>query len=472
MGRPKAGHFQHSIVNDIVSIIRIMSSKPAYISIFYSVLEGGSEYDLFAKALLSYSNANGNTMEILHHIITAEFEANIGTPTSIMRGNTASSRILGLFCRLKGAEYLQKTVAPLIRTIVGNKSINFELDESKLSGTPEEIAASKKENRQQLTQFAESILNAITTPESILDMPRDIKGLAYHIFQLAQKYSEENTTLLVGGFIMLRFINPALLTPDFFGLVTSGSLSLKDRRNLTLLCKIIQNISNKTMFNEDWMLECNPFIETHLQSLEEFYKLVVMDPNQESADQIAFEDLKIPGKQDFDAREIDIDAIQFFDELLSEKKADLLELFAQQPHEIRVSEAALELVELLSDYREKELQPYNLELYYSPLCPFSRAVWLFCLETNIPITTHKIDLLKEDQALDQAYKKFSQLSPSMQVPLLIDGDFVLEESSAICLYLCEKYFVGNIGCHQQTWNSHQKSYNSLIGWLKIYNYQF
>lgn len=75
------------------------------------------------------------------------------------------------------------------------------------------------------------------------------RGLAYHIHQLAQKYSEENTTLLVGGFIMLRFINPALLTPDFFGLLTSGTLSLKDRRNLTLLCKIIQvriSLSNVT----------------------------------------------------------------------------------------------------------------------------------------------------------------------------------------------------------------------------------
>lgn len=50
------------------------------------------------------------------------------------------------------------------------------------------------------------------------------------------------------------------------------------------------------------------------------------------ADQIAFEDLKSQVKQNFDAREIDIDAIQFFDELLSEKKADLLELFASQPH--------------------------------------------------------------------------------------------------------------------------------------------
>jgi hypothetical protein len=59
------------------------------------------------------------------------------------------------------------------------------------------------------------------------------RALAYYIHQLATQYSI-GTTLLVGGFIMLRFINPALLTPDFFDLVAKGSLSIKDRRNLTL----------------------------------------------------------------------------------------------------------------------------------------------------------------------------------------------------------------------------------------------
>jgi glutathione S-transferase len=92
-----------------------------------------------------------------------------------------------------------------------------------------------------------------------------------------------------------------------------------------------------------------------------------------------------------------------------------------------VEEKGLELLELINDYGDEKLEPINLELYYSPLCPFSRSVWLFCLENDIPITTHKIDLLKEDQGLDQAYKKFTQLSRSLQVPLLIDGDFVIEE---------------------------------------------
>ena len=86
--------------------------------------------------------------------------------------------------------------------------------------------------------------------------------------------------LLVGGFVMLRFINPALLTPDFYNMVNPGSLSITDRRNLTLLCKLIQNISNQSLCNEDWMLDCNPYIESNLHRLEDFYVHVLMDPNQ------------------------------------------------------------------------------------------------------------------------------------------------------------------------------------------------
>lgn len=86
--------------------------------------------------------------------------------------------------------------------------------------------------------------------------------------------------LLVGGFVMLRFINPALLTPDFYNMV--NTLSLGDRRNLTLLCKLIQNISNQSLCNEEWMLDCNPFIEKNMNRLEDFYVHVLMDPNQET----------------------------------------------------------------------------------------------------------------------------------------------------------------------------------------------
>ena len=123
------------------------------------------------------------------------------------------------------------------------------------------------------------------------------------------------------------------------------------------------------------------------------------------------------------------------------KKSNLLKFYYLG---IQESKEGRKLIELLEDYIDvpAEDEDNKLELYYSPLCPFSRAVWLFCLETGIPIVAHKIDLLKEDQGLDQAYKKFSQLSQSLQVPLLKDGEFVLEESVSICMYLCDKYFVG------------------------------
>jgi hypothetical protein len=72
----------------------------SYISAFYSVLEGGNEYDLFAKALLAYSEKAGSTMAILCNVLKVEFQENEGTPTAIMRGNTAASRILGIYCRI------------------------------------------------------------------------------------------------------------------------------------------------------------------------------------------------------------------------------------------------------------------------------------------------------------------------------------------------------------------------------------
>ena len=157
------------------------------------------------------------------------------------------------------------------------------------------------------------------------------RALAYHIQRLAHKYSPENTMLLVGGFVMLRFINPALLTPDFYHLVQSGSLTMDDRRNLTLLCKLIQNISNQRLCNEEWMLDCNPFIEKNLQTLEEFYVHVLMDPDQEDDNDEAFSDLfthqPIP---DINPDGVDMAAFQFFHEILTERKENILEALSQQ----------------------------------------------------------------------------------------------------------------------------------------------
>jgi glutathione S-transferase len=81
-----------------------------------------------------------------------------------------------------------------------------------------------------------------------------------------------------------------------------------------------------------------------------------------------------------------------------------------------------------------------LQLYYSPLCPNSKAVLHFCLLQNIPIDPIEIDLL----IAEQRSPEYEKLNPNKQVPCIVDGKFVLTESHTILRYLASKYYVSDM----------------------------
>jgi GTPase-activator protein for Ras-like GTPase len=54
-------------------------------------------------------------------------------------------------------------------------------------------------------------------------------------------YAADRLVPLVGGFIMLRLVNPALVTPETFSFLPKGQIpSRHSRRNLTLISKLMQ----------------------------------------------------------------------------------------------------------------------------------------------------------------------------------------------------------------------------------------
>ncbi len=75
-----------------------------------------------------------------------------------------------------------------------------------------------------------------------------------------------------------------------------------------------------------------------------------------------------------------------------------------------------------------------LRLYYNPLSPNARRVWLTLLEKNIPFEE---TILKLDG--DQLTAEFSQINPFHHIPVLVDGDLKIIESLAIMDYLEQKY---------------------------------
>jgi Ras GTPase-activating-like protein IQGAP2/3 len=55
--------------------------------------------------------------------------------------------------------------------------------------------------------------------------------------------SREALISLIGGFILLRYINPAIISPEAFGIVHRKPTPTV-RRNLTQIAKILQSIAN------------------------------------------------------------------------------------------------------------------------------------------------------------------------------------------------------------------------------------
>lgn len=72
-----------------------------------------------------------------------------------------------------------------------------------------------------------------------------------------------------------------------------------------------------------------------------------------------------------------------------------------------------------------------MDLYVDPIGTTSRAVLALCRQGNIEINVHIVSLMKGEHHLPP----FVELNPNRMVPVLVDGKFVLTESSAILRYL-------------------------------------
>lgn len=75
---------------------------------------------------------------------------------------------------------------------------------------------------------------------------------------------------LIGGFFFLRFINPAIVTPQAYMLV-DGVPAKHPRRTLTLIAKMLQNLANKPSYSKEaYMLSLNPFVEQNKARINHF----------------------------------------------------------------------------------------------------------------------------------------------------------------------------------------------------------
>jgi glutathione S-transferase len=87
----------------------------------------------------------------------------------------------------------------------------------------------------------------------------------------------------------------------------------------------------------------------------------------------------------------------------------------------------------------------GMQLHMHPVSTSSRTVALFFAEHSIPHEAVVVDLLTGEHVREP----FTKLNPSAMVPVLVDGDFVLTESSSILKYAADKHGSAAYPTHAQ-----------------------
>lgn len=251
----------------------------------------GNQYDEVEEHLL---------LSMFRAVLNFEFEEATGIG-SLLRANTALTRMMTTYTRRgPGQSYLKTTLSGVLSDLCSQPDLVLEINPLKVyieyindyeiktgqkselnrKVTAEEAAQNEEVQKliqprvEKLDELAGEFISALLA--STESVPYGIRWICKQISELVrQKFPDatrEQVCGLIGGFYLLRFINPAIVTPQAFMLVES-KLSANTRRNLTLLAKILQNLANNIRFGgvkEFYMEPLNVCIEKNKDRLNKF----------------------------------------------------------------------------------------------------------------------------------------------------------------------------------------------------------
>lgn len=199
--------------------------------------------------------------------------------STLFRGNSVLTISLEKYFYRVGHEYLEKSIGGILRDII-EKQVSCELDPARIEESDPDLAQEAvARNKETLYRYVDQLWSRIYTTSNDLPMGiREQMKMFRKRLELICIDDDFNTTLnCVSGVLFLRFFCPVILNPKLFNLV-SQHLDETSRRTLTLICKVILNLSNITYFGnkEPFMIGMNEFIESHKNDLLDYIDKVTL----------------------------------------------------------------------------------------------------------------------------------------------------------------------------------------------------
>ena len=255
------------------------------------------DLEQFLDSVMNLTFSRSVTLKLVWYFMEMEFvkHSSVGSveaTNTLFRENGVASKLLKCYLQKVGQSFLQEVLRPIVVQIcVRDQRSSYEIDPDRVDSEDERV-----HNRELLTAAVEHVLNVITSHAMVVKMPPGIRIIAAFFDKLSRQYCPDtNSDALIGGFLMLRYFNPAIMSPEVFGLLPPGKqCSPKARRNLVLIGKVLQNMSNGVLFSsakEGYMVSMNPWLELNTPRLQRSYHEIVMAATSCSTNLIIDSDL-------------------------------------------------------------------------------------------------------------------------------------------------------------------------------------
>ncbi|KAJ2238139.1 RasGAP protein [Coemansia sp. RSA 485] len=231
-------------------------------------------------------------------VLAAQFETTQEF-SNLLRQNTPVSRMMNTYTsRGPGQVYLKNVISQEIVRVIENRDLNLEINPLKVyeelrqeradrnlptDDFPQGVSTEEATNNplvrgaiqprlDELTRIANRFLDTIIA--HIEDTPYGIRWICKQIRSLTKRRYPDapNSAVcsLIGGFFFLRYINPAIVTPQAHMLIENAPTQ-HPRRVLTLVAKLLQNLANKPTYSkEKYMEELSPFVEDNRGRINKF----------------------------------------------------------------------------------------------------------------------------------------------------------------------------------------------------------
>ncbi|XBW34527.1 hypothetical protein QEN19_000075 [Hanseniaspora menglaensis] len=212
-----------------------------------------NEVERLATSLLKVCSPKNITHLFISDLIDEEI-SKVARNMDILRRNSLATRSLAIFSRVKGTEFLKKTIMPLVLSVVVEK-LDFEIEKPITNPGEREV---------HMSRFIDCMDNFCDNTLTSFDLlPVEFLYISQRIYASAKEKFPGSELIAVGSFIFLRFFCPAIVNPETENI--KDRISSKNRRTLILIAKVLQNLANNTINSLKW-----PLLEAQKSKIDEW----------------------------------------------------------------------------------------------------------------------------------------------------------------------------------------------------------